>query len=85
MVAASAGWSLRALWRGRLGRGLLPVAAYAAGAGVVGARLSRDPGVAPHRAAAALAICQWTYGLGFWAGVYRILRGRPFEARPRSR
>ena len=61
-----------------------PLAAYGAGVGVVALRLGRTPGVAPHRALATLAICHWSYGLGFWAGVGRVLRGRPFDARPRG-
>ena len=34
--------------------------------------------------AEALAICHWSYGLGFWAGIGRILRGKPFDTRPRG-
>jgi hypothetical protein len=63
---------------------LAPVAAYATGAGAVAMTLSDNPGVAPHRAAGALAICHWAYGLGFWSGVGRIVRGRPFDNRPRA-
>ena len=49
-----------------------------------GWRASDDPGVAPHRAAAAIAICHWTYGAGFWVGVTRWLRGSAFDSRPRG-
>jgi glycosyltransferase involved in cell wall biosynthesis len=59
-----------------------PWVGYGVGAGAVAARLGRAEGVAPHRAALALAICHWGYGLGFWSGIGRILRGRPFDARP---
>ena len=31
-------------------------------------RVGRAPGVAPHRAFAALEVCHWSYGVGFWAG-----------------
>jgi glycosyltransferase involved in cell wall biosynthesis len=62
----------------------VPVMAYGVAAGVVALRLSDRPGVAPHRSLAAMAICHWGYGLGFWAGVARILTGRPFDARPRG-
>ena len=48
--------------------------------GVVALRMGDQPGVAPHRAFAALAICHWGYGLGFWQGIGRILTGRPFDA-----
>jgi glycosyltransferase involved in cell wall biosynthesis len=45
-------------------------------------RLAEDPGVAPHNAWVAIETCHWGYGIGFWAGVLRILRRQPFEARP---
>ncbi|MGZ6898820.1 MAG: glycosyltransferase family 2 protein [Acidimicrobiia bacterium] len=61
-----------------------PVLTYAAGAATVGWRLGADPGVAPHRAAAAVTICHWAYGAGFWAGIGRVLTGRRFDARPRG-
>lgn len=64
---------------------VVPVVAYAAGGGAVAWRLGADPGVAPHRAFAALTICHWAYGLGFWAGIGRMASGRPFDARPRRR
>jgi hypothetical protein len=48
------------------------------------ARAGRAPGVAPHRAFAALEICHWSYGVGFWRGVGRIARRRPFDVRPRG-
>jgi hypothetical protein len=60
-----------------------PVAAWTALAGLAAARMGADPGVAPHRAFGALAICHWGYGVGFWRGVGRILTGRPFDTRPR--
>jgi glycosyltransferase involved in cell wall biosynthesis len=59
-----------------------PPLAWLAGASVVSARLSRDPGVAPHRVLGALAICHWGYGAGLWAGLWRIVTGRPFDQRP---
>lgn len=46
--------------------------------------ISEDAGVAPHEAAIALGTCHWSYGLGFWSGVGRIARGKPFDSRPRS-
>ena len=59
-----------------------PAVAYAVGAGIVAVRLSDQPGVAPHRVLGALSVCHWAYGLGFWAGVGRIVTGRPFDTRP---
>jgi len=63
---------------------LAPIATWCALAGVAAAGMADDPGVAPHRAFGALAICHWGYGLGFWRGLGRILTGRPFDARPRN-
>jgi len=63
---------------------LAPIATWCAMAGVAAAGMADDPGVAPHRAFGALAICHWGYGLGFWRGLGRILTGRPFDARPRN-
>ncbi len=50
----------------------------------VAASLSRDPGVAPHRALLVLETCHWSYGLGFWAGMARPITGRGFDTRPRG-
>jgi len=61
----------------------LPVA-HGLACAAAAVRLARDPGVAPHRAFAVLEICHWSYGAGFWAGVARALRGRPFDTRPRG-
>jgi GT2 family glycosyltransferase len=47
--------------------------------------LGRQPGVAPHRAFAALEICHWAYGVGFWRGVWTALRARPFDSRSGGR
>jgi succinoglycan biosynthesis protein ExoA len=57
-------------------------AVHAAAAAAVAVRLGRDPGVAPHRAFAAIEICHWGYGLGFWRGVWRIIRRQPFVSAP---
>ena len=46
------------------------------------AKVSDNPGVAPHRAFAVLQLCHWSYGAGFWSGVTRIVRGRGFVTRP---
>jgi succinoglycan biosynthesis protein ExoA len=42
---------------------------------------ARDPGVAPHRVVIAFLICHWSYGVGFWSGVGRILIGGRFDTR----
>jgi succinoglycan biosynthesis protein ExoA len=62
----------------------LVVGAHAAAAAAVAYDLGDDPGVAPHRAFAAIEICHWSYGAGFWAGIGRLLRGRTFDPRPRG-
>lgn len=55
---------------------------HAVGCSVVALRAARHPGVAPHRAVAAIEICHWSYGAGFWVGMWRWLGGRGFDARP---
>jgi len=57
---------------------------HAAGVAAAALSVSSDAGVAPHEAALAMGICHWSYGFGFWVGVGRILRGRPFESRPQG-
>ena len=59
-------------------------ASHAAACGWLAIRLGREPGVAPHRAFAALAICHWSYGFGFWRGMSRVIGGRRFENQPRG-
>lgn len=65
-----------------VGRGV-PALGYGAGAAVLARRLSAQPGVTVDRAFLALAICHWAYGLGFLAGVGRIVTGRPFDSKGR--
>jgi succinoglycan biosynthesis protein ExoA len=38
----------------------------------------------PVRTFAAVEICHWSYGFGFWSGLARALAGREFESRPRG-
>jgi GT2 family glycosyltransferase len=66
-------------WR----RWILP-AAHAGVLGVGAVRIARAPGVAPHRAFVALEVCHWTYGVGFWQGITRIVRRGSFDTRPRG-
>lgn len=47
-------------------------------------RLARRPEVRASAALQVLVICHWSYGLGLWAGVGRIVRRRPFDTRPRG-
>jgi succinoglycan biosynthesis protein ExoA len=84
VAGAGAALGLSLVGRRRPLVALAPEAAYLAGASVVALRLSREPGVAPHRALAALTICHWGYGLGFWSGMGRIVTGRPFDVVPRG-
>jgi len=81
LVAGSA--VLAVTGRRRAVRALLPALHFAVAAAGA-ARVSDDPGVAPHRALGVIEVCHWSYGLGFWAGVWRIVRRRPFDTRPRG-
>jgi len=47
-------------------------------------RIAARSRVSPVDAFVATAICHWSYGAGLWAGLARILVGRPFEARPQG-
>lgn len=49
------------------------------------ARLASRPGVRADQAALALSICHWSYGLGFWSGIARVLLRRPFNNAPGRR
>ena len=84
LVGGSVAWATCFAARRQPLRALLPVLAYLIGASVVAGRLSRERGVAPHRAFAALSICHWCYGVGLWQGLGRIITGRPFDNRPRN-
>ncbi len=84
MVAATVLWAFWAAVRRRPLVALVPPALHGAATGVVALRLGGDPGVAPHRAWLALLICHWGYGAGFWSGVGRIVRGKPFDSRPQG-
>jgi hypothetical protein len=59
-------------------------AAHAAVVGVGALSMGRQPGVAPHRVWLALETCHWSYGVGSWSGLLRLVRRRPFETRPRG-
>lgn len=65
--------------------GVAAVAGHLALCAGLGHRLSEEPGVEPSRAAAATAICHWSYGIGFWRGIGRLLSGRGFDRRPKGR
>jgi len=68
-------------------RGWRRAAIPAAHAAIVGAgalRIGAQPGVAPHRAFAAIEICHWSYGYGFWRGLLRLARQQSFDNRPKE-
>lgn len=72
---------------GACGRGWRRVAipaVHAAACGVAAVKPARNPGVAPHRVFTAFEICHWSYGAGFWAGIWRVLRGDDFDTRPQG-
>ncbi|MGQ0430948.1 MAG: glycosyltransferase family 2 protein [Microthrixaceae bacterium] len=57
-------------------------AVHAAVCGAVALRLGTAPGIAPQRAFAAVELCHWSYGAGFWTGSGRVILGRGFVKRP---
>jgi succinoglycan biosynthesis protein ExoA len=61
---------------------LAPTVAWAGSVACAGARMGRAPGVDGPRAVGALAICHTAYGVGFWSGIGRVLRGRSFDRLP---
>jgi succinoglycan biosynthesis protein ExoA len=82
--AAFVAVSALALVRGRGWRRVAVPVVHAAACAAAAMPLGRDPGVAPHRVAGAFLVCHWSYGLGFWSGMTRILRGRRFDTRPQG-
>jgi glycosyltransferase involved in cell wall biosynthesis len=82
LVAGSTAVAVGATIAGRPAIGTAPVLLYVAGAGVAAVHLSKEPGVSARRSFAAIAICHWSYGVGFWRGIGWALRGRPFQNRP---
>ncbi len=64
--------------------GLAPTVGYAGSLAAVSIRLAAEPGVQPHRTLLAITICHVSYGVGFWNGIGRIVRGAPFDHRPRG-
>lgn len=68
-----------------LGRGAWRLAvpgAHAAFCAAAALRLAEAPGVSPPHALMATEICHWSYGIGFWQGVARIIGRRGFTNRP---
>lgn len=84
MVLAAVLWVVLSFVAGVAYVAPLPFIAYAVAAIALGSRFARQRGVTWHRAALALAICHWTYGLGLWRGVGRIIFRRPFDSRPKG-
>lgn len=82
--AALVASSLVALLLGKGVARVLPAGVHLLVCAVGGARVARDPGVAPHHAILAVETCHWAYGLGFWRGVFRAALGIPFTSRPKG-
>jgi len=80
VVATATGLVTGRTWRRRL---LVP-AVHAAFAGATAVWLASREDVDAPRVFAALEICHWSYGVGFFAGLFRAARGRSFETRPRG-
>ncbi len=85
MVAGSISWSLMLAARRRPSIALVPYLLYGVGATVVATGLSRRSKPASFtNCLMALAICQWSYGIGFLEGMIRIVTKQPFDSRPRE-
>jgi succinoglycan biosynthesis protein ExoA len=85
MVAGSISWSLMFAARRRPSIALVPYLLYGVGATVVATGLSRRSKPASFtNCLMALAICQWSYGIGFLEGMIRIVTKQPFDSRPRE-
>ncbi len=54
-------------------------ALHALGCAAIGLSVSRDNDVDPVNAALVQEICHWSFGLGFWVGIGRAVRGRPLQ------
>jgi succinoglycan biosynthesis protein ExoA len=54
-------------------------AVHALGCGLVARWVSRRGANDPWRAALVQVICHWSFGLGFWRGIWRMARGRPVQ------
>jgi GT2 family glycosyltransferase len=83
MLAGTACWTVVCLVGRRRSWLPLPAVVYGLVAGVTASRLSRAPGVTPHRVFAVMSICHWSYGAGLWRGVGRMVTGRPFDVLPK--
>lgn len=62
----------------------LPIIGYLAVVALIAVRMSKSRGVTPHRVVLAMSICHWTYGIGFWRGVGRVVTLRQFDTKPRG-
>ena len=70
-----------------LGRGwwrISPPALHLVAVGVASTRIAVSRSERTHMVAAAIWISHWSIGCGLIAGMWRIVRGRPFENRPRG-
>lgn len=63
---------------------IAPIAVWIGSASAVSLRLRKNSNITFRRTLFALGICHWGYGLGFWAGIWRIIRHQPFDNRPRG-
>ena len=62
----------------------IPFVLYFCGASLIGLRMSKQPEVASFDVTTAITICHWSYGLGFWRGIFRILTFRKFDIKPKG-
>jgi len=68
----------RGWWR------LAPPAAHGVAVGVASARISATRSEPVRMTAAAMWITHWCFGCGLISGLWRIVRGKPFDSRPRG-
>lgn len=62
----------------------IPFLLYFGGASLFGLQMSKKSEVSSFDVTAAITICHWSYGLGFWRGVLRILTFRRFDIKPKD-
>lgn len=74
--------SMAALLFGRRWGRLVIPAGHGVASALVALKLAAEDGVSSRRVFAAFEICHWSYGVGFCAGLWRIVSGRGFESRP---
>jgi glycosyltransferase involved in cell wall biosynthesis len=84
MVLGSILWFLAMMVTGNFLYPLLPFGLYSVAIMLVGLKLTRKSDVSMPKTVLALAICHWTYGVGFWRGIFIIIARRKFDLKPQN-